>query len=433
MLNRVLLLLVCIAVLPIDALASPKIDYWRLKNGARVYFVESHELPMVQLSIAFDAGSARDPANRLGLALLANHLLKEGTASKNTNQVAETFEGLGAEFGTDVDRDMATVSLRSLSDRGKLLPAARLLADMIRNPAFPIKGLNRERQRLLVGLQQKKQSPDELASDEFFRLTYGQHPYAHATDGTEQDVKAITRDDLLEFHRRYYVGSNAVVAIIGDLKKREAKSLVKMLVGDLERGSPLPPLPEVREPATGQLVKITFPSKQSHIMVGQVGMHRKDPDYFKLYLGNYILGGGGLVSRLSEQVREKHGLSYSVYSYFWPMFRRGPFIMGLQTENKHQQKALSMMNDVLKDFINSGPTAEELKEAKTHITGGFALRVDTNKKIVNYLVVIGFYQLPLTYLDEFPKRIEQISAEDIRDAFSRRLLPEKMTTVIVGG
>jgi len=433
MLNRLILLFICFALLPTGALASPKIEYWRLKNGARVYFVESHELPMVQLSIAFDAGSARDPEHRFGLALLANHLLKEGTSNKNTNEVAETFEGLGAEFSTDVDRDMATVSLRSLSDRSKLLPALRLLADMIRNPAFPEKGLNRERQRLLVGLQQKKQSPDELVSEEFFRLTYGAHPYAHATDGIEPDVKAITRDDLLQFHRRHYVGSNAVVAIIGDLKKREAKSLVKLLVGDLEGGSPLPPLPEVSEAAVGQKVKLSFPSKQSHIMVGQVGMHRKDPDYFKLYLGNYILGGGGLVSRLSEQVREKHGLSYSVYSYFWPMFRRGPFIMGLQTENRHQEKALSMMNEVLKDFIEKGPTPEELKEAKTHITGGFALRVDTNKKIVGYLAVIGFYQLPLNYLDEFPKRMEQLTAEDIRDAFARRLHPEKMTTVIVGG
>lgn len=431
--SRFLIFIICIALLPVGALASPKIEHWKLKNGARVYFVESHELPMVQLSITFDAGSARDPENRLGLALLANHLLKEGTASKNTNQVAETFEGLGAEFGTDVDRDMASVNLRSLSDRSKLLPALNLLSDMIRNPAFPDKGLDRERQRLLVGLQQKKQSPDELVGDEFFRLTYGQHPYAHSTDGNEQTVKAITREDLLAFHRRHYVGSNAVVAIIGDLKKREAKSLVKLLIGNLERGSALPPLPEVKDSPADRQVKLSFPSTQSHIMVGQVGMHRKDPDYLQLYLGNYILGGGGLVSRLSGEVREKHGLSYSVYSYFWPMYRRGPFIMGLQTENKHQQKALSLMNDVLKDFIKNGPTAEELKEAKTHITGGFALRVDTNKKIVNYLAVIGFYQLPLNYLEEFPKRIEKITAEEIRDAFSRRLQPDKMTTVIVGG
>jgi zinc protease len=304
---------------------------------------------------------------------------------------------------------------------------------MIRNPVYPEKGLNRERQRLLVSLQEKKQSPEQLASDEFFRLVYGQHPYAHSPDGAEPDLKKITRKDLLEFHRQHYVGSNAVVAIIGDLKKREAKSLVKLLIGDLQRGSPLPLLPEVKEAHAGQQVKLSFPSKQTHILVGQVGMHRKDPDYFKLYLGNYILGGGGLVSRLSEQVREKHGLSYSVYSYFWPMYRRGPFIMGLQTANKHQQKALAMMNDVLKEFIEKGPTAEELREAKTHITGGFALRVDTNKKIVGYLAVIGYYQLPLTYLDEFPARIEKITAAEIRDAFSRRLHPEKMTTVIVGG
>jgi len=429
--KALVLLLAC--TLPGQVLASPKIQHWQLQNGARIYFVESHALPMVQISAAFDAGSARDPKNEFGLALMTNHLLKEGAAGMTTNQIARSLDDIGAEFYSDVGRDMASVGIRTLSEKEKLDASTTLLSKIIAKPDFPASSLDRERSRLMVALQAKKQSPGDIASDLFFRLTYGNHPYAHPTVGDAESLNRITRDDLVDFHRHYYVGRNAVLAIMGDLSRKQAKALSEKILGDLPTGTPAQALPSIAPAAHATSKEQKFDSEQSHILIGQVGMRRKDPDYFKLYLGNYILGGGGLVSRLSEVVREKNGLAYSVYSYFWPMRQNGPFIMGLQTANKSRDKALKLMDQVLRDFIKHGPTKAELAAAKSHITGGFALRIDTSRKITEYLAVIGFYRLPLDYLDEFPKKIEAITARQIRNAFKRRIHPNKMITVVVGG
>ena len=168
-------------------------------------------------------------------------------------------------------------------------------------------------------------------------------------------------------------------------------------------------------------------------MIGEVGMARNDPDYYPLYLGNFILGGSGLISRLAQEVREKRGLSYSVSSYFSPLREPGPFLLGLQTKNSQRREALKVVRQVLSEFTEKGPSAEELAAAKKNVTGGFPLRIDSNRKIVDYLTVIGFYGLPLTYINDFIPRIEAVSAEQIRDAFRRRVHPEHMLTVIVGG
>ena len=162
-------------------------------------------------------------------------------------------------------------------------------------------------------------------------------------------------------------------------------------------------------------------------------MARNDPDFYPLYLGNFVLGGSGLVSRLSQEVREKRSLSYSVYSYFMPLREPGPFLLGLQTKNSQRAEALAVVRRVLKEFVEKGPTPEELAAAKKNVTGGFPLRIDSNRKIAEYLTVIGFYNLPLTYIDDFIPRIEAVTAEQIRDAFRRRVHPERMLTVVVGG
>jgi zinc protease len=167
--------------------------------------------------------------------------------------------------------------------------------------------------------------------------------------------------------------------------------------------------------------------------MGGPGMSRRDPDYFSLYVGNHILGGGGLVSRLNEEIREKRGLSYSVYSYFSPMRRKGPYVLGLQTRNDQVGQALEIARETVKRFIKEGPTAEELEAAKKNITGGFPLRIDSNAEIVEYIAMIGFYGLPLDYLDTFSANVEAVTREQIRDAFRRRVVPDRMVTVVVGG
>lgn len=421
--------LVCVAVY-----ATPKIEHWTLENGARVYFVEARDLPMVMLNVVFDAGSARDPQARNGLALLTNSLLNEGTGDLDADAIASTFEGLGAEFGASNDRDMAGASLKSLTDRKLLDPALDLFARLLAAPSFPAASLERERQRALLGLKHAQASAGEVATRAFFSKLYADHSYALSPDGNEAGLEKITRDDLTAFHARHYVGRNAVLALIGAISLQDAKNIAARTVGKLPAGEAAVPLPKVADmPRRRTETVIAHPSSQTHLMVGEIGVARNDPDYYPLYLGNFILGGSGLISRLAQEVREKRGLSYSVSSYFMPLREPGPFLLSLQTKNSQRGEALSVVRRVLKEFTEKGPTAEELVAAKKNVTGGFPLRIDSNRKIVDYLTVIGFYGLPLTYIDDFIPRIEAVSAEQIRDAFRRRVHPENMLTVIVGG
>ncbi len=426
------LLLIGLFTVPASVTAGVKIEHWTLANGARAYFVESRELPMLQVRVVFDAGASRDPAGKAGVATLTAAMLDEGTNGLSANDVAVRFEGVGAEFGAGVDRDMASVSLRSLSDPGLLDPALDLLAQLLAAPAFPAADLELKRAQSLIALQKDAQSPGAIAAKAFYRELYGQHPYANDPLGDENSLKAITREDLIAFHRRYYVGANAQVVIVGDVSKRQARKIAERIVGRLPAGKTPGPLPPVRKLNKGWLKHVTFPATQTHINMGHPGMRRGDPDYFPLYIGNYILGGGGLVSRLSVEVREKQGLSYSVYSYFLPLRMPGPLLIGLQTKNTQRDRALKLVRQVLTDFAVNGPTEKELEAAKKHLTGGFPLRIDSNGKIAEYLAVIAFYGLPLNYLDEFIPRIEAVTVKQIRDAFRRRVRPEHMVTVTVG-
>ncbi len=431
MFTRILLLVGLLAA-SVTAFAGPKIQYWTLPNGARVYFVESRELPMLQVRVVFDAGSSRDPVEKAGVANLTAAMLDEGAGKLSADEIASRFEGVGAEFGAGVDRDMANVNLRSLSDSALLDPALELFAQVLAAPAFPAESLERQRAQVLVSLQKDAQSPGAIAEKAFYRELYGPHPYANDPPGNDKSLKAITREDLLDFYRRYYVGANAWVMIVGDASKRQAQNIAERIVGKLPAGSAPSPLPPVRTLYTGWQKHIAFPATQTHINMGHPGVRRGDPDYFPLYVGNYILGGGGLVSRLSVEVREKHGLSYSVYSYFLPLRMPGPLFIGLQTKNTQRDEALKLARQVLKDFVAKGPTDEELDAAKKYITGSFPLRLDSNANIAENLAMIGFYGLPLTYLDDFIPRVEAVSVDQIRKTFRRRVHPDQMVTVTVG-
>jgi zinc protease len=413
--------------------ASAPIQQWTLANGARVYFVETHELPMVQLRVLFDAGSAREPSGKEGLARLTARMLREGAGPLDANQIAATLEDLGAELGGEASGEMAELSLRSLAERKLRVPAVEVLRQMLLAPTFPEDGFKRERARSLIGLQKALQSPGEVASRAFYQALYGAHPYARNPSGTEPGLKAIARADLVEFYRRYYVGANAVLVLVGDLRNDEAHALAQQMLGDLPAGSAPPPPPPVPDRSKADRKVIKHPSSQTHVLMGQPGMTRTDPDYFPLLVGNHILGGGGLVSRLAEEVREKRGLSYSVHSYFAPMRERGPFVMGLQTENSRRLEAEAVMRRTVSELIAEGPTDKEVEAAKKNLAGGFPLRIDSNRKLADYAATIGFYNLSLGYLDEFIPRVEAVTAEQVRDALRRRLHADTMLTVVVGG
>lgn len=412
-------------------MANPDIASWETPNGARVYFVRAAELPMVDVRVVFDAGSARDGAHG-GLAALTNGMLDEGAGGVPAEIISERFEELGAGYDNGAARDMAWVNLRSLTDASVLEPALANLRLLLEHPDFPEVAFERERKRMLVTLQQRQQNPAEVASDAFYAAVYPGHPYASPVYGTEQTLGEIERTDLAVFFRRYYTARNAVVAIVGDIDHGQADALARRLVDKLPEGGQAEPLPAVQALAAPIEVKVGHTSTQTHILVGAPALARLDPEFFALYVGNHALGGSGLVSRLSDVIRERRGLSYSVYSHFLPMRVAGPFIAGLETRNEQAKEALGLLRGTLKGFLVDGPTDQELKSSINNIVAGFPLRIDSNSKILEYLVLIGFYDLPLDYLDRFTQEVRAVTPAQVRAAFRRRLSPEKLVTVIVG-
>lgn len=411
------------------------IQQWTTGNGARVLYVYAPGLPMVDIQAIFDAGSVRDK-DRPGLANLANTLLAHGAQLNDSllsvDDITERFESVGANFGSDTSRDMAQLSLRSLTDEKWLNKATDTLKAIINAPTFDSDEFKRVKKQLMIGFEGRKESPETIANDLFYKTLYQDHPYALPEIGTEENVQKISRDELIRFYKKYYVAKNALVTIVGDVDIKQAHALAEKIIGQLPQGRKAGEIAKVKDLDKAVSVHHEYPSTQTHIMVGQPGVSRKDKDYFVLYVGNHILGGSGFGSRIMQEIREKRGLAYSSYSYFYPSYRRGPFIIGLQTRNEKSAEALKVLKETLAKFIEEGPTAKELIQAKKNITGGFALRIDSNSDISNYLGVIGFYHLPLSYLKDFNQHVEAVSIEQIREAFKRRIHPDKMVTITVG-
>ena len=412
-------------------LASPNIEYWITSTGAEVYYVHAPELPMVDIKIVFDAGSSRDE-DALGIAMLTNSLLADGANGDDADKISNDFESLGAIYATDIGYDSASLQLRSLTESELLKSAIANLKKVLSAPDFPTDALERRQSQMLIGIKAKQQSPAAVAKDAFMQAAYQSHPYAKPSEGTETSVKAIKRKDIVSFYKKHYTAKNSMIAIVGAVNRELAKQIsedISAVFQDGEEASSIKVVEKLEEP---QSIFIEYPSAQTHILVGQPGVKRGDSDYFSLYVGNHILGGGGMVSRLFEEVREKRGLSYSAYSYFSPMLFKGPFTAGLQTKTDQADEALSVLLENIKNYIEQGPTEEELIAAKRNITGGYPLRIDSNSKILNYVVVIGFYKLPLDYLETFNDNVEAVTIESIKDAFKRRLSPDKLVMVKVG-
>ena len=411
--------------------ASPDIEYWTTSKGTDVYYVHAPELPMVDIQVLFDAGSTRD-GDSLGIAMLTNSLLADGANGEDADMISNGFESLGAIYASDVGYDSASLQLRSLTENDLLTKAIKNFKKVISLPDFPEDALERKRSQMLIAIKAKEQSPAAIAKDAFMSAIYQSHPYGQPSDGNEVSIKAITRKDVVSFYNKFYTAKNSMIAIVGAIDRKSAEEISEDIVNALQDGEKVSLLSKVKDLDDSKNIFIEYPSTQTHILVGQPGVKRGDADYFPLYVGNHILGGGGMVSRLFEEVREKRGLSYSVYSYFNPMLFKGPFIAGLQTKTDQSDEAISVVLENIKNYIELGPTEEELISAKKNIIGGFPLRADSNSKILNYLVVIGYYKLPLDYLRTFNTNVEAVTIEHIKDAFKRRLTVDKLVTVKVG-
>ena len=412
-------------------LAALPIQHWQASSGSQVYFVESRGLPILDISVDFSAGSGADTPEKSGRASLTLQLLDLGAGGLSEDKVSKSLADVGAQLSVRFDRDRAGVLLRTLSNKNERNQALDIFSKIIQHPEFPKSALKRERARVISRLKEEKTKPDYIASHTLNNMLYGAHPYGLRSSGEVDTLNGLQRKDLVDFYQSHYSAANSVISIMGDVSRSEAAAIAEALSKDLPQGKILNILPPVREPLSGTK-RIAHPATQSHILLAYPGLKRNDPDYYPLLVGNYILGGGGFASRLMEEIREKRGLAYSVRSDFYPLQQAGPFEIGLQTKKEQSEEALMITQKVLADFVAEGPTEKELAAAKGNIIGGFPLRIDSNKKIMEYLAVIGFYNLPLTYLDDYVSAVDTVTVGQIKDAFQRRIPPEGMVAVVVG-
>ncbi len=411
--------------------AAPQIQTWQTDNGAKVLFVQAQEIPMLDVRVVFDAGSARD-AGLSGLAVLTNGLLSEGAAGKNSQQIAEAFESVGAQIDYDAARDMAQVGVRSLTEPRYLSVAIENLKQVLTQPDFPQDAYQRELRHMKVAVKARQQSPSALAGEAFNKAVFGDHPYAFPSSGSKESLERMSLQAVRAFYKQYYVASNATVAIVGNVDRQQAEEIVNAVVSALPSGEKPSALPVVKQLTEASKIIIDYPSAQTHIFVGQPGVKRGDKDYFSLYVANHPFGGSGFTSRLVDVIREENALAYSVYSYFSPLRELGPFAMGMQTKTEQTEQALSLLDQQLKKYVEQGPEKAELAASMSNITGSFPLNVDSNGKLLEYIAMIGFYDLPIDYLDNFIDNVKAVDVEMINDALKRRVHPDKMVTVVVG-
>ncbi len=420
----------CLALSAQMAAAGPKIEHWIAPSGARVFFVENHSLPILDVQVDFAAGTAYDPQGKAGLASLTQALLDMGVRGMDETLLSNRLGDLGAQLSGDADMDRASVSLRTLSAADKRVPALDVLRAVLTSPQFPADVLEREKARTVAGLKEELTRPDAIASNALWAAMYPAHAYGR--QATPESVNALVRADLVAFYRNNYTAQRATMAMVGDLSRAQAEILAQELTSGLSSSSAVATLEMPQLPvATEQ--RIAHPAAQAHLMMGMPALKRGDPDFFPLVVGNYSLGGGGFVSRLMKEVREKRGFAYSVHSYFLPLAQTGPFQIGLQTKKAQANDALKVARDVLAAFIAEGPSEAELQAAKQNLVGSFPLRLDSNRKILDNVSVIGFYGLPLDYLDRYAENVERVTAAEIRAAFARHVKLDNMLTVVVGG
>lgn len=430
------LVLLCLFCAP--AWAVIPIQHWTHASGARVYLVASPSIPMLDVQIDFDGGSRRDPADRAGLATATASMVSAGVAAQGAqpaldeNALSEAWVDLGAQLGVSAGLERFSVSLRTLTEPDLLERSLALAARQLASPAWPEAVWQRDRQRWLGALKEAETRPGTHAGRAFAQAVYGDHPYGR--EATATTLESISVDDMRSFYRRHAAACRAQIVMVGAVDRAMAGRIADRLVAALAPNGceTLPAVAEVAPLAGAVERRIPFDAAQAQVLIGQPGHRRNDPDFFPLFIGNYILGGGGFVSRLTTEVREKRGLSYSAYSYFAPGLHAGAFQLGLSTRPGQADQAIQVAREVVRRFVADGPTEAELRAAKDYLVNGFALRFDSNRKLLDNVANIAWNGLPLDYLESWTRRVEAVTVADIRRAFSRVLQPDRMVTVVVG-
>jgi zinc protease len=416
-----------------EPLAANQFDpiRWQTQAGTHVVLYRAMEVPMLNISLAFKAGSAYDAQN-FGLSALTTRLINQGNLGFNAQEIAQQLANTGAQFQGQADRDMVVLNLKTLSNHTALNAAINTFAMVISHPDFTQQAFAQEQQQQLNAIAQIKNLPDEVANQTFFQALYHHHPYAHPILGDEQSVKNLNIQQVRDFYHQFFVKSNAYLIFVGAIDKKEADALAKQLLKDLPKGQEAPDI-QPAKPLTEEInIEVRFPSSQTVLRLGQLGITHQDPNYFPLHIGNYILGGGHITSQLSRELRGNRGLTYGVHSQFSPMPGVGPFLIACATKALQIKSAIKVIDDTLVRFINEGPTEEELSAAKKYLTGSFPISLSSNQTMAEVLLRIAFYHLPDDYLKTYIRSINHVTRKDIQKAFQQTINPHNLLQVTVG-
>lgn len=419
------------AILPIEKLDSYK--------GAQAYLVQTKALPMVDIEVSIDAGDRYDPVGKSGVADMVAGLMNYGARGDKglltEAQIADEIADLGANIGLSVGGERAILRIRSLSRKDLRDRAVQLAAAMLSAPTYDPKIVEREKQRTITSLREAETKPEFVLERRFKKSVYGNYPLADSP--SVQSVGSVNMNDLKQFHKQFYRGDRMIVSIVGDVDRAQASEIVQTLLKQIpQSGQAIAKLPDLQrspiEALTQREIQIPFDSQQAHIAMGMTAVARNNPDYFPLLVGNYILGGGGFVSRLMSEVREKRGLAYSVFSYFAPGKENGIFQAGLQTKNDQATLALDVMSTTIAQFIADGPTPSELEAAKSNLINGYPLRIDNNRKLLDNVSSIAWNNLPLDTMDIWTKQVEAVTLEQVKVSFQKYLAMDRMKIVVLG-
>jgi zinc protease len=399
-------------------------------GGIEAWLVRDNTLPVISIQAAFLGGAATDPADKAGLANMVSTLLDEGAGPYDSPAFQRQLDTLATSFRASASSDDFAVSLRTL--RINLEPAFELLRLALAEPRFADEPVARMRSEILVSLARKAQDPNTIAARVWRRDAYGDHPYARQIEGTPAAVKAITTDDLHRFMKERIARDVLTIGVVGDIDAETLKPLLDKTFGDLPKASAPVSIPPAVARGNGDLLLVRIPIPQSVVVFGQQGIKRDDPDWYAALIVNYILGGGSFSSRLTEEVRVKRGLAYSVYTYLAPFKHGGLLLGGVATENARVSESIGLIRDEWRRMREAGPTAEELANAKTYLTGSYPLQFDSTGRIAGALVDIQEEKLGIDYLEKRNDYINQVTPEDAKRVARRLLDPDALSFAVVG-
>jgi zinc protease len=414
---------------PAQQIHFPAFEEKTLANGLRVVIVEQHENPSLSLQLLVPGGKVYAPPAKAGLADATAALLREGTQTRSSQQIAETIDAVGGTLDTAASLESAFISVTVTSDQLDL--GLDLLSDIVLRPSFPAEELERWRHQTLSGLQIQQSDPSYVATAAFQRLVLGDHPYGTPSSGTVASVRGLTRDDLVAFHRSRYVPNESILAVVGDAKAADAFARVERAFGAWKKGE-ASVLPPVKAEPRQRIVVIDKPDAvQTEIRVGQPGLAYRDPDHFAADVYDSVLGGSPS-SRLYEEVRRKRALSYGANSEFRMPTQPGWFVASTYTKTESTVDALGVTLDVIQAMDDKPVPAEELAQRKTYITGAFPLEIETPAGVAAKVLEAMKFGYGKEYLESYRSRIDAVTADQLQSFASRRIQPDRMLVVLVG-